>query len=246
MSWAAVAAGGGALVSGIMGSGAAKRAGREQAAAMREAVALQREMYNTTRKDLEQYRNVGGKYTTELDQAMPELTKSFTMSDFNKDPGYDFRMQEGAKALERSAAARGGLMGGAAGKAMARYGQDYASNEYSNAYNRFNQDRDQRFNKLSNLSNMGMNAANMTGQYGQNMADQAGKMMMDNGNAQAASTIAQSNAWSDAIGQGLGAAASYFGKPTTTSESSNMSQMIKQSGSTNQQTPVFGFSYYKK
>ena len=210
MAWAAVAVGG-SVISGIMGSSAARRAGEAQAAAIREATALQREMYNTSRKDLSQYREVGGRYTGELDRSMPELTKSFTMSDFNKDPGYDFRMEEGAKALERSASARGGLMGGAAGKAMSRYGQDYASNEYSNAYNRFNSDRDQRFSKLSSLANMGQSAAAGSAQAAQNFGNQAGQNIIGGGSAQAASAIAGSNAWSGAIEGGIKAATIYAG-----------------------------------
>jgi len=60
---------------------------------------------------------------------------------FQADPGYGFRMSEGLKALERSAAARGGLVSGGAGKALQRYGQDLASQEYGNAFQRFQQDR---------------------------------------------------------------------------------------------------------
>lgn len=238
--WLGAAMVGGSALSGMLGSSSAKKAAKQQAAAIREATALQREMYNTTRNDLAQYREVGGKYTGELDRSMPELTRSFTMSDFNKDPGYDFRMAEGAKALERSAAARGGLMGGAAGKAMARYGQDYASNEYSNAYNRFNNDRDQRFNKLSSLANMGQSAAAQSGQAAQNYANSAGQMIVGGGNAQAASTIAGGNAWSNAIGQGLGAAGMFgsFGDNNNNvkkmgniagnyTQPTNLSEMIK-------------------
>jgi hypothetical protein len=211
MTWAAVGVAGASVVSGMMGSSAAKSGARAQARAIREATALQREMYNTTRKDLSQYREVGGKYTGELDRLMPELTKTFTASDFVKDPGYDFRMAEGAKALERSASARGGLMGGAAGKAMARYGQDYASNEYSNAYNRFNQDRDQRYSKLSDLSRMGHNAAAQSGAAAQQFGQQAGENIIGGGNAQAAGTIGASNAWSNAIGQGIQAGVGLYG-----------------------------------
>jgi hypothetical protein len=205
MSWAAVGVAGASVVSGMMGSSSAKKAARAQAAAIREATALQRQMYNTTRKDLSQYRDIGSTAGTEITNNMPELTRSFTASDFVKDPGYDFRMQEGQKALERSAAARGGLMGGAAGKAMARYGQDYASNEYQNVYNRFNADRDQRFNKLSGLLTIGQNAAAQTGAAAQNFGNQAGSNIIGGGNAQAASAIAGGNAWSNAIGQGIGA-----------------------------------------
>lgn len=205
MSWAAVGVAGASVVSGMMGSSSAKKAARAQAAAIREATALQKHMYNTTRKDLSQYRDIGSTAGNEISANMPELTRSFTASDFVKDPGYDFRMAEGQKALERSAAARGGLMGGAAGKAMARYGQDYASNEYQNVYNRFNNDRDQRFNKLSGLLTVGQNAAAQTGSAAQNYANSAGGLIAGGGDSQAASAIAGGNAWSNAIGQGIGA-----------------------------------------
>jgi hypothetical protein len=129
----------------------------------------------------------------------PELTRKFTNDDFVKDPGYDFRMKEGQKALERSAAARGGLNGGAQMKALSRYGQDYASNEYGNAYNRFTNDQTNRFNRLSAVSGLGQAAASQMGQAGQNYANQVGQNMMGSANAQAASGIAGANAWGGAL-----------------------------------------------
>jgi hypothetical protein len=67
--------------------------------------------------------------------AQPDAFK-FGMSDFVTDPGYNFRLSEGQKALDRSAAARGGLISGGALKAATRYGQDMGSQEYQNAYQR--------------------------------------------------------------------------------------------------------------
>lgn len=63
--------------------------------------------------------------------------KDFTMSDFQEDPGYGFRLKEGLKAVDSQAAARGGLISGGALKASQRYGQDMASQEYQNAFNRY-------------------------------------------------------------------------------------------------------------
>ena len=60
----------------------------------------------------------------------------FGVNDYQQDPGYAFRLSEGQKALERTAAARGGLISGGALKAATRYGQDMGSQEYQNAYNR--------------------------------------------------------------------------------------------------------------
>ena len=66
------------------------------------------------------------------------VSRDFTMADFNADPGYAFRMQEGQRALESSAAARGGLLSGGTGKALSDYGQQAGSQEYGAAYDRFN------------------------------------------------------------------------------------------------------------
>lgn len=53
------------------------------------------------------------------------------------DPGYLFRLGEGQKVLENSAAARGGLLSGQTGKALQQYGQNFASNEFGNIYDRY-------------------------------------------------------------------------------------------------------------
>jgi hypothetical protein len=125
------------------------------------------------------------------------------MSDFQKDPGYEFRMAEGQKALERSAAARGGLQSGGFMKNLSRYGQDYASNEFANARNRFNEDRTLKFNRLSSIAGLGQTANNQIGSAGQNYANQVGNNMMGAANAQGAAGIANANMWGSTL-SGLG------------------------------------------
>lgn len=193
----------GSIAGGAMQSSAARKAGDQQAAAAREATALQERMYNQTRADNEPYRAAGAGALTGMQSA--DFQRDFTAADFNKDPGYDFRMQEGQKALERSAAARGGLQGGAFGKALSRYGQDFASNEYGNAYNRFNSDRDRRFGRLNSIAGMGIGANNANAQAGSNYANNAGSNMMGAANAQGAAGIASANAWGGAL-SGIGKA----------------------------------------
>lgn len=79
--------------------------------------------------------------------------------DEDNDPGYQFRLREGQKAVNRSAAAGGGLLSGAAAKAMDRYSQDYASNEYQNSYNRWAADQDRTYNMLMGTANLGASAS---------------------------------------------------------------------------------------
>jgi hypothetical protein len=93
-----------------------------------------------------------------------DFNRDFTLADFNKDPGYEFRMQEGSRGLEGSAAARGGLLSGATLKALTQYGQNYASGEFGSAYQRFNSDRDRRFARLSTVAGNGQTVtANVSG-----------------------------------------------------------------------------------
>ncbi len=137
------------------------------------------------------------------------LAKPFSMADYQADPGYAFRLSEGMKALERSSAARGGLMSGAALKGIDKYSQGMASQEYGNAYDRYNANQTNLYNRLAGLSGTGQTSANTLSSTGQNTANQIGNNMTSAGAARAAGQMGSSNAWStglNAIGQGLAGA----------------------------------------
>ena len=129
--------------------------------------------------------------------------RPFTMESFRADPGYAFRLGEGLKALERSAAARGGLMSGATGKALQRYGQEAASQEYGNAFNRFYTERNALLNPLLALSGRGQTSASESGQAGQQFGQQAANTLTGIGNVMASGQVGQANAINQAIGQGV-------------------------------------------
>lgn len=198
---ATLIAGGAGLAGAAISAHSAGKAADAQSAAADRATQAQLDMYNQTRADNEPWRTAGSTAIGQMGNS--DFQKDFTSADFSKDPGYDFRMQEGMKALERSAAARGGLNSGATLKSIGRYGQDYASNEYGNAYNRFNQDRDRRFGRLSNIAGMGQGANSSVGNAGMNYANNSGANMMGAANAQGAAGIASANAWGGAL-NGIG------------------------------------------
>lgn len=135
------------------------------------------------------------------DNAVPigEFNRSFTLEDFEKDPGYEFRRDEGRRALEGSAAASGGLFSGATGRRLERYGQDYASGEFSNAYNRFNTDRTTRFNRLATLAGVGQTATGATAAAGANASNNISDTIIGQANARAAGRVGQANAVNDGI-----------------------------------------------
>lgn len=82
--------------------------------------------------------------------------EKFTAADLETDPGYQFRLAEGNKALERSAAAKGILQSGGTLKALTKYGQDAASQEYANAWDRAMQGRKQDFTEYLGVNDIGL------------------------------------------------------------------------------------------
>lgn len=122
------------------------------------------------------------------------LLKKYTGADLASEPGYQFRQSEGQKGVERSAAGRGGLFSGQAGKALTRFNQDFASNEYQNAFNRDASQKAQTYGMLSGQSAQGLNAATQTGNFGANAAAQGANYTTQGANAQAAGIVGQANA----------------------------------------------------
>jgi hypothetical protein len=138
-----------------------------------------------------------------------KYARDFGMQDFQQDPGYAFRLSEGQKAIERSAAARGGLQSGSALKAAARFGQDLGSQEYQNAFNRYQINRSNQLNPLQSLMGAGQSATNvMTGAAGQAGQNQA-QNIYGAGQARASGYIGSSNALAGAL-QGIGNTASNY------------------------------------
>lgn len=201
MSWVAVAVGGATLAGAYLNSQAAGNAADAQIGASREATAAQLQMFNQQRADNEPWRQAGVGALKEMQN--PEFQKNFTMADFKADPGYQFRLNEGMKAIERSAAARGGMNSGATLKSLTQFNSDTASSEIGNAYTRFNADSDRRFNRLASLAGVGQTANSQNNSAGQNYANQVGQNAMSAGNANAAATMATSNGYNNAIGQGI-------------------------------------------
>jgi len=130
-------------------------------------------------------------------------SKEFGMDQFKADPGYAFRLSEGMKALERSAAARGGLLSGSTIKGAQRFGQDLSSQEYANAFNRYQVERAAALNPLQSMAGMGQTTAQQIGQAGSTMAQNVGQTMMGAGAARASGYVGQANALNQALGTGL-------------------------------------------
>jgi hypothetical protein len=203
----------GAVAGGAMASRGAKKAAQTQAASADKASQIQWDMYDQTRKDLDPYKQAGD---TALSQLMGQMTpdgyfnQTYTGQDIYSDPSYQFRLQQGQDAIQSSAAAQGGLLSGATLKALQNYGQESASQEYSNAYNRFNADQTNRYNRLSNLVGIGQNAAAQVGNAGAQTAQAVANNTMAGANSIAAGQVGSANAWAGAANN-LGSMAAAYG-----------------------------------
>jgi len=150
---------GGGILNGILGSNAATDATNKQIQYI--LAGLKQAQGNTA-----QANNLYGQLTpfvnngvTASNQLNTALANPFQF-DITQDPGYAFRLQQGQKAVEQSAAARGGAMGGGELKALTNYGQGFASNEYQNAFAR----HQQQLNNLFSQAGMGLQAGSTQAQ----------------------------------------------------------------------------------
>lgn len=185
--------------SALLGSSSSRSAASTQAAAADRAAELQNQQFNRQVELQEPFRQVGLRALNKLEGASDYTP--FGMDQFQQDPGYAFRLSEGMKTLERGAAARGGLMSGATMKGLQRYGQDLASQEYTNAFNRYGIERERRLNPLQSLAGVGQTSTNQLAAAGQNYANAAGQAIGAAGQARASGYMGTANSLSGALGQ---------------------------------------------
>jgi hypothetical protein len=183
------------VATSYIGSQSSGRAASTQAAASdraaelerqtaQEQLALQERIYNQDVARQKPFYDVGVNALGKMQAQYDKMPAAFSGKvDLTQDPGYAFRLSEGTKALERSAAARGGLLSGGTGKALQRFGQEFGSQEYGNAYNRalteYNAGVNREatgYNRLAAMSGTGQTAANTIGAAGQNYASSSGNI----------------------------------------------------------------------
>jgi len=165
---------------------AANTAADAQSAATQATIAEQARQYDQTREDLAPWRQTGQNALMNIAnlsgsngvEAMTQAQNAFQFS-----PGYQFRLQQGQQAIENSAAARGALLSGSALKAIGDYGQNVASDEYGNYYNR-----------LATLAGVGQTATNSTAAAGQSAANAIGSAYTAQGNALSNIALSSGNA----------------------------------------------------
>jgi hypothetical protein len=170
------------LGSALLGSSAAKKGANAQLAATQAATEEQRRQYDLSRGDFAPWREAGG-------QAIGSLSAMLQPGyDHTTSPGYQFRLDEGRRAMEGSAAARGSLMSGGTLKDLVRFGQGIAADDFND-----------QFNRTASVAAGGQQVNTTLAGLGANAATNIGNNMMQGANARASGYAGQAAA----IGGGL-------------------------------------------
>lgn len=169
--------------SALLGAYSSNKAANTQAAAADQATQLQREMWQKQLELQQPYQQAGV-------NALNKLSTGDVMG--YMDPSYQFRLSEGLKAMQRTAAARGGLLSGGALKEAQRYGQGLASTEYGNA-----------FNRLASLAGVGQTATNQLGSAAGTYGSNVGNLMTSGAASRASGYVGGANALTGGLGQYL-------------------------------------------
>lgn len=212
MPWAVVGAVAAAGISAAVSSDSSRKAAHAQQDAANQANATGNAQFDATREDQRPYREAGYGALSKLNDLLGlsdnksvdgygSLAKPFTGADLTKDPGYQFGLSQGQHAIDSSAAARGGLYSGATLKALDRYGNDYGSTKFNDAFNRNQTENNALANKLQSVAGIGQTATNQVGMLGAQNAALAGQNLIGASNATAANSLAQGNALGGAANQ---------------------------------------------
>ena len=251
----------GSIVSGGKQADAAKSAAQTQATSAQNALNVQQSQFNTQQQNIAPWLDTGKRYLGQLDADMSQLTQgfspeatgnaskfdpsnyglaqnfSYSPTSMTQDPGFQFAMDQGTKALSRSAVASGGGLGGAAAKSLEQYAQGTANQfynqdyqraqgtyqanlgnaqsqyqqNYGNAINTFQSNQGNAFNRLASMANVGQTAVGQSNSNSQAFAGQAGNLLTGAGNAQAAGILGASAAGAQGMAGAFGGLSSMAG-----------------------------------
>lgn len=172
-----------------------------QTAGASQADATQMAMFNQTQANEQPWLQAGASALKQMQD--PKFQQNFSMADFQADPAYQYDLDQGQQAIERSAAAKGGLASGGTLKDLTSYAQGMASNEYQNAYNRYNNDNTTNYNRLATLAGAGQTATSQVNAAGTSTANNVSQTEAGLGNADAANIMGAAKSDNQMVSQGL-------------------------------------------
>jgi len=183
-------------------SNAAQSAAQMQANAANNAAALQQQEFNTINQQQAPYRQAGYTALNQIGQMTPYLTQQFGPQQLqsNLAPNYQFMLGQGTGANTQAMNAGGG--GSNVQRSNQIFGENYASNAYQNAFNNFQQQRQNIYNTLAGIAGIGQTGQTATNQAGMTAATNIGQAGIGAASAIGAGQIGSANAYASGL-QGL-------------------------------------------
>ena len=173
-----------------------------------KAILESKRQYNQTRKDFAPWRDIGLQALSQINERLGLAAgdqgafqnaawKPYQAEDLYNDPGYQFRLREGERGTRRSLNALGhSYGGGATQKALARYNQGFATQEYGTARQRAVQDytlqqsqRTSEYNRLAGLSGTGQVATQQLAGLGASAVNQQNQYRVQGAQALGAGAV---------------------------------------------------------
>lgn len=211
MTWTATAVVGGNIVGGYISSQGAKNAAQTQAGAAEQAQQISKNEFNQIRKQEHPYLQAGNLGLTRLENLLGiggqgagspgygSLLKPFTTADWKRlSPAYNFQRQQGMQGVLNGDASSVGALSGAAQKDLIGFNQNLANTSFNNAFNMYQQQQGNIYDRLAGLMQTGQNAAVNTGAQGTNLAGQMAQSATNIGTALGAGQVGAANAWAGA------------------------------------------------
>lgn len=217
MTWAAVAVGGAAVVGGYLSSQGAKNAANTQAGAASNAQQISKQEFNKILAEQAPFLQGGYGGLNQLDYMLgignkanyrgPSTTGSFgsllqpfNMQDWKQlSPAYNFQRQQGMQGVLNADEANMGALSGAAQKDLIGFNNNLANTSFANAFNMYQQQQGNIYDRLAGIAQLGQNAASNVGSQGTQLAGQQAQSATNIGSALAAGQVGAANAWSGAL-----------------------------------------------
>ena len=254
MTWVAVGVAGAGLVSGLIGAGASEQASAQQVAAERQALAQQQSMFNTIQGNERPFVQAGqgaqsqlnyllgigtpGQYSDQTGQTaggtqagFGSLNQPFNMDTFKSlSPQYQFNLQQGGQGTLNQDASAQGAESGAALKDLMSFNQGYANNSFNSAFQNYQTQQNNVFNRLSGIATLGSNAGSNSATGASQFAGAIGGTLGSIGASQASGTIGAANAISGGLQSGANA---FYGQNA-------LNQILKQGSTTSYNPNAYG------
>jgi len=235
MSFVAAAIGiaGAGVAGSLISADASQNAAKTIANATTQGQQIMQQNLQNLTPNYTPYINLGQQDVSTLSSMLPSLTQQFTPADLqsNLAPNYQFMLNQGLGATNMAANVGGG--GSTPTTAATQFAENYAGNAYQNAFNNFQTQQSNIYNRLAGIANIGQNSVSGLSNLATGTASNLTNLGVAGAQATAAGTVGTANA----ITSGVNSLANAYALPSIAQgQQNNIAQLLNQS--TNLSNPV--------